>query len=178
MCPRNRLVSTLGAFSCAIINMSLPPYIHRTMDHIYLGDHRAVIDYGSFDLVINLDFPANGASRGAYLETSVRRAVPTPTRVIRVGVEDNDQVDLTPFLDKLVQEIKAAVANNQRVLIMSRHGTGRAAAILSSYLIRQYGFKTSDVMHMFQTARFRPDMNAGFMRQLEQMQIKSCCTSK
>jgi hypothetical protein len=156
----------------------LPSYIHRTMDHIYLGDHRAVIDYGSFDLVINLDFPANGVSRGAYVETPVRRAVPTPTRLIRVGVEDNEKTDLTPFVDKLVGEIKAAVARNQRVLIMSRHGTGRAAAILSSYLVRRYQFSTSDVMHMFQTAQFQPDMNVGFMRQLEQMQIKSCCTNK
>lgn len=141
-----------------------PPYLHRMMDHIYIGDHRAAIDYDRFDLVVNLDYPANGVKKGEYVESDYS----PKTRLIRIGVEDNEQADLS-FVRALTAVMADYVNRGKRILVYSREGTGRAAAVLSSYLITRYKFNPTDLMNMYRSSNFRPNLNVGFVRQLARL---------
>ena len=139
-----------------------PPYMKRMIDHIYISDRRAVIDYDNFDLVINLDFPRNGVQEGEYKDEQW-----TPkTRVIRIGIKDDDQADISPYTDKLSSLIKEYVSKRQLVLIHSDRGMGRSSAMMSAYLIKQYRFGMSDISRMYQSSKYRSDMNIGFEKQL------------
>ena len=142
----------------------LPPYLHRMMDHIYIGDHRAAIDYDRFDLVVNLDYPANGVKKGEYVES----AYSPKTKLIRIGVEDNEQADLS-FVRALTEVMTDYVNRGKRILLYSHEGTGRAPAVLSSYLITRYKFNPTDLMNMYRSSNYRPNLNIGFVRQLARL---------
>jgi protein-tyrosine phosphatase len=61
------------------------------------------------------------------------------------------------------------VNRGKRILVYSREGTGRAAAVLSSYLITRYKFNPTDLMNMYRSSNFRPNLNVGFVRQLARL---------
>jgi len=146
----------------------LPPYLHRMMDHIYIGDHRASIDYDRFDLVVNLDYPSNGVRKGEYVDS----AYSAKTRLIRVGVEDNEQADLA-FVRALTAVMADYANRGKRILLYSHEGTGRAAAVLSSYLITRYKFNPADLMNMYRSSNYRPNLNVGFVRQLARLSAQN-----
>lgn len=147
----------------------LPPYIHRMIDHIYVGDHRAQIDYDTFDLVVNLNYPENGVKKGDYVDTQYS----PKTRLIKVGIEDSDTANLSPFVNELTDTMRDYVNHNKRILLYSKEGTGRSAAILSSYLIKRYKFNTSDLMNMYRSSNYHPTLNMGFVRQLASLSEQS-----
>jgi protein-tyrosine phosphatase len=138
------------------------------IDHIYISDRRAVIDYDKFDLVINLDFPRNGVKEGEYIDEQL-----TPkTRLVRIGMKDDEQANIGLYTDKLSYLIKEYVSQHKLVLIHSDKGMGRSAVMMSAYLIKQYRFGFSDISRLYQSSKYRSDMNIGFEKQLQDLSKK------
>ena len=140
----------------------LPPYIKKMMDHLYLSDQRSRIDQDKFHLVIDLDYPQNGVKLG-----EIKDEAKNSTRIIRLGVVDSEDQDMTAALDKVLPIINQYVKSAQPVLIYSHDGWGRNVMVLSSYLIRKYGFKMRDLSHVFQTSGLLQQLNPYFVDQLE-----------
>lgn len=139
----------------------IPPYIHRIMDYIYLSDHRSKIDMDKFDLVIDLNYPENKVPSGEIEESWIGK-----TRVLKLGVEESCQENMKSYFDILYPYIHDNVENKKRTLIFSHGGTGRNALVFSSYLIKHYQFSLSDVSHVFQSTKYRPELNQEFINQL------------
>lgn len=143
----------------------IPPYMKRMIDHIYLSDRRSIIDYDKFDLVVNLDYPNNGVHEGDYVEEQF-----TPkTKLIRIGMKDDDQSNIRPYLDQLIRTLKEYTARHQMVLIHSDRGMGRTTVVMSAYLIKQYRFGLGDISHIYQSSAYHPDLNKGFSQQLQDL---------
>ena len=139
-----------------------PPYIKKMMDHLYISDQRARIDEDKFTLVVDMNYPQNGVPLGNVVETTVGK-----TRFIRIGAADSEDQDMSFALDKVLPMINEYVKKSQPVLIYSHQGWGRSIMMLSSYLIRKYGFKMIDLSHVFQTSGLLQNLNPYFMEQLE-----------
>ena len=145
-----------------------PPYMKRMIDHIYISDKRSVIDYDKFDLVVNLDFPRNGVNEGEYRDEQL-----TPkTRLVRIGMRDDENTDFGLYTDKIILLLKEYVSQHKLVLIHSDRGMGRSAAILSMYLIKQYRFGMSDISRIYQSSKYQSDINIGFEKQLQDLSKK------
>jgi hypothetical protein len=142
----------------------LPPYIKPMMDHLYLSDQRARIDEDKFKLVIDTNYPQNGVRLGEIQDSSHGG-----TRTIRLGVDDSEEQDMTGVLDYVLPIIGEYVKSGQKVLIFSHEGWSRSAMVLSSYLIKAYGFKMRDLSHVFQTSGYLQRLNPYFKDQLELM---------
>jgi protein-tyrosine phosphatase len=140
----------------------LPPYIRKMMDHMYLSDQRARIDQDKFKLVVDLDFPQNGVKLG-----EVRDEALNGTRLIRAGVVDSEDQDMRAILEKILPIINQYTKGSQPVLIYSHEGWSRNVMVLSSYLIKKYGFKLRDLSHVFQTSGLKQSLNPYFIDQLE-----------
>jgi hypothetical protein len=145
----------------------VPPYIKTMMDHLYLSDQRARIDYDRFRLVLDLDYPQNGVKLGEIKEENKNG-----TRILKLGVADSEDQDMTEALDKVLPIINQYVKSSQPVLIYSHDGWSRSVMVLSSYLIRKYGFKMRDLSHVYQTSGLLQQLNPYFVEQLE-LQTKS-----
>lgn len=139
-----------------------PPYIKKMMDHLFLSDHRASIDQNKFKLVVDMNYPQNGLKLGEF-----RDEAKNSTRVISLGVDDSEDQDMTGALDKIIPIINQYVKSSQPVLIYSHDGWGRSVMVLSSYLIRKYGFQMKDLSHVFQTSGLLQRLNPYFVDQLE-----------
>jgi hypothetical protein len=146
-----------------------PPYIRQMMDHLYISDHRSSIDQNKFRLVIDLNYPQNGVKLG-----EIKDEAHNSTRIIRAGVADSDDQDMTAVLDYLLPIINQYVKGSQKVLLFSHDGWGRNVMVLSSYLIQKYGYQLRDLSHVFQTSGLLQRLNPYFVEQLElQAKLKS-----
>jgi hypothetical protein len=142
----------------------MPPYIRPMMDHLYLSDQRARVDQDAFKLVIDMNYPQNGVRMGE-IQDEARGG----TRTIRLGVDDSEDQDMKSVLDYVLPVINQYVKAGQKVLIFSHEGWSRNAMVLSSYLVKSYGFKMRDLSHVFQTSGYLQRLNPYFMDQLEMM---------
>ena len=146
----------------------LPPYIKRMMDHLYVSDHRAQIDQDKFKLVIDLNYPQNKVKWGELKDDASGG-----TRTIRAGVTNSDDQDMTETLDYILPIINQYAKSSQPVLIYSHDGWGRSTMVLSSYLIKKYGFQMKDLSHVFQTSGLLHRLNPYFVDQLELQTAKN-----
>ena len=142
----------------------IPSYIRPMMDHLYLSDQRAQIDKDKFKLVIDMNYPQNEVRLG-----EIKDEVSGGTRVIRIGVADSEDQDMTSLLEYVLPVVSQYVKSGQKVLIFSHEGWGRNTMLLSSYLIKEYKFKMRDLSHVFQTSGLIQRLNPYFMDQLELM---------
>lgn len=144
-----------------------PPYIRKMMDHLYLSDQRSQVDIDKFSLVIDMDYPTNGMKLN-----QIKDEYRGNTRIIHVGAADSEDQDMSTILDYIIPVINQYVKGSQKVLIYSHDGWGRNVMVLSSYLIKNYGFQLSDLTHIFQTSGMIQRLNPYFMDQLELMAQK------
>jgi protein-tyrosine phosphatase len=137
------------------------------MDHLYLSDQRSKVDIDKFSLVIDMDYPQNGMELN-----KIKDEYKNNTRIIHIGADDSEDQDMSTILDYILPVINQYVKASQKVLIYSHEGFGRNIMVLSSYLIRNYGFKLKDLSHVFQTSGMIQRLNPYFMYQLELMAEK------
>jgi Dual specificity phosphatase, catalytic domain len=140
----------------------IPPYIHRLMDYIYISDYRASIDYDKFDLVVDMNYPQNGAK-----ESQIEESYVGATHLIKVGIKEHTKEDLTNYFKILFPYIQKNADLKKKTLILSHTGEDRSAMLFSAYLIKKYKFSLQEISHMFQTHGFIPRIDPSFINQLD-----------
>jgi len=88
------------------------PYYSYIDPSIAIGDHRS--SYDGFNVVVNLNYPFNGAERHAVMATVEKEQL-----VINVGIEDNPTEPMLDLLQKIVPYLLDLRSRN--VPLLRRH---------------------------------------------------------
>lgn len=131
------------------------PTHHWISPDVAIGDHRAA--YTDFTWIVNLNYPANGASY-RRIHTSTYRG----KNVMRIGLADD------PSEREFMTDVLALIAGLPRAKILFHcyAGISRSATCALSYLVRHDGETTLTAFLRAKNAR-RPVLpNVGFMEAL------------
>jgi len=117
---------------------NMPPFIYRTIDHIYISDSRSYRYSSLFDYVINLH---NINKKGDIEKTNIDNI-----NYIKV-VKGNEDVK-----QKITNEIENS--HNKTKLLLYSDDINEIITFMIYYLQKRYSFTIDEIKRFFSTSKF------------------------
>ena len=78
-------------------------------------------------------------------------------------MEDSEDFDISPFLEKSFHTIHNHIKNKESVLVACTAGISRSASLCIAYLIRAHGYTYQEAFEKVKSARPFIKPNSGFV---------------
>jgi protein-tyrosine phosphatase len=134
------------------------PYYSYIDPSIAIGDHRS--SYDGFNVVVNLNYPFNGAERHAVTATVEKEQL-----VINVGIEDNPTEPMLDLLQKIVPYLLDLRSRNRKMTVLFHcyAGISRSSSLAIAYYAKLAGTSLDHTLTIATTHRPQVRPNPGFM---------------
>ena len=134
------------------------PYYSYIDPSIAIGDHRS--SYAGFNVVVNLNYPFNGAERHA-----VTAKVEKEQLVLNVGIEDNPAEPMLDLLQKIIPYLLELRARNRKMTVLFHcyAGISRSSSLAIAYYAKLAGTSLDHTLTIVTTHRPQVRPNPGFM---------------
>lgn len=138
--------------------------VSNIISNVYLGSQFEVSNYNNYNLIINLDYPDNKANNDCLHIDHLSR---TQT-VIRIGINDAENINIYKYLDILVTYIHSFYGKkNIKILIHCHAGISRSVSIVIAYLMKYHNKSFDKALEIVKKIRPIAQPNDDFTKQLK-----------
>ncbi|XP_070536026.1 dual specificity protein phosphatase 10-like [Ptychodera flava] len=91
---------------------------------------------------------------------------------LNISINNCENEDITPYFQEVNNFLEGARLKNRNVLVHGNHGRSRCIAAVIQYLMQCRHMNLDDAYHLVKKRRPGIQMNAGFQRALEKLELK------
>jgi len=142
------------------------PAINMITNNIGIGSHNASTSYGDFDIVVNLDYPANNVAHMDVQETSIENKF-----VYKVGIKDNTNENLLEILNILIPKLLSSYSEEKKILFHCNQGVSRSASIAILFISLIKNITLDESFSLIKLVRPIVAPNSGFIKAMYMYKI-------
>ena len=122
-------------------------------NNVAIGNYQS--SYDPFDVIINLNYPKNGAQHRQIHKTHVPTGPNTSKIIIKVGIHDSPDEDMHSLLSMIIPYLTDLNRQypNMRILFHCYAGVSRSTTLAIAYLMNTYGIPLDDAFHIAKSRR-------------------------
>jgi protein-tyrosine phosphatase len=128
-------------------------------DYVAIGDVSS--SYDSFNVIVNLAFPTNGAPHLGIVDSDVNGK-----RVINIGIFDSPDEPMLDILKDVMPRL-LELPNDTRILFHCHAGISRSTTIATAYLSKRFGLTLNQTLDFIRSKRHIIQPNPGFIKALD-----------
>jgi len=135
-------------------------------DNVAIGDYMS--SYKNFDIIINLNYPANNAPyHGGYVTEENNKII------YSIGILDIEEENMKSFfsifipkMKEITKSIRKSITKNPKILFHCSDGISRSASVAIAYLAKILHKSVNDVFDLVKIKRNCIRPNRGFVKHL------------
>jgi hypothetical protein len=134
-------------------------HFNMITDYVAIGDVSS--SYDSFNVIVNLAFPTNGAPHLGIVDSDVNGK-----RVITIGIYDSPDEPMLDILKDVMPRLME-LPNDTRILFHCHAGISRSTTIATAYLSKRFGLTLNQTLDFIRSKRHIIQPNPGFIKALD-----------
>lgn len=134
-------------------------HFNMITDCVAVGDVSS--SYDSFDVIINLAFPTNGAPHLGIVDSDVNGK-----RVINIGIYDSPDEPMLDIIKNVIPRL-LELPSDTRILFHCHAGISRSTTMATAYLSKRTGLSLNQTLDFIRSKRHIIQPNPGFIKALE-----------
>jgi dual specificity protein phosphatase-like protein len=134
---------------------------------LFQGSVEAEKNAKNYDLIINADWPNNGALLGDIKTNGQKDFIKGSPRIVNIGINDVPEQDITFAIPLINAYIDYTLKQNKKVLVRCQMGVSRSTAIILAYLKFIKKWDLAGALQHIKNIRPIVNPNQGFLRQLQ-----------
>jgi protein-tyrosine phosphatase len=134
-------------------------HFNMITDYVAIGDVSS--SYDSFNVIVNLAFPTNGAPHLGIVDSDVNGK-----RIINIGIYDSPDEPMLDILKDVMPRLME-LPNDTPILFHCHAGISRSTTIATAYLSKRFGLTLNQTLDFIRSKRHIIQPNPGFIKALD-----------
>jgi predicted protein tyrosine phosphatase len=133
-------------------------HFNMITEHMAIGDISS--SYDTFDVIVNLAYPTNGAPHLGIVDSDVNGK-----RLLKIGIYDSPDEPMRDILNVIPRLLELPV--DTRILFHCHAGISRSTTLATAYLSKRTGLTLNQTLDFIRLKRPIVQPNPGFIKALE-----------